>query len=270
MEDDGVRLVVISDTHNCHTQLVVPEGDLLVHCGDFTKSRTNKREYSDFMDWYTSLPHPTKVLIAGNRDNFMDTQASQAQGETSGGTRRTRDIVTHNQDIIYLQDSGFVYQKGSVRLNVWGSPWTKLYGKSGKAFQVLDSAMEDKWSRIPPETDLLITHGPPHQVCDKNLQGEAVGCLYLREAVEKRVRPRVHLFGHIHEGYGVEEEEGILFVNAASMDKITKRLTNPPVVIDLSADLSRVDVVAGGSQKPPSIFRTLATKVHPHNLNKFL
>jgi len=267
MEDDRVRLVVISDTHSSHSQLVVPEGDLLVHCGDFTMSRKNTREYPAFMDWFTSLPHPTKVLIAGNRDNFMDNQVChQAQDKSSEEIKQTRAIVAQNQDIIYLQDSGFVYQKGTMRLNIWGSPWTKLHGRSGKAFQVVDSVMEDKWKQIPLDTDLLITHGPPHEVCDKTLKGEAAGCRYLKEVVKKRVMPRVHLFGHIHEGYGVQEEDGILFVNAASMDKITKRLTNPPVVIDLSADRGKVDVVAGGSPKQQSIHRTLATMVHPHNL----
>ena len=59
---------------------------------------------------------------------------------------------------------------------------------------------------IPENTDILVTHGPPqgfHDEVDEAYSGpQNVGCPHLRRAIE-RIRPRLHVFGHIHEGHGV-------------------------------------------------------------------
>ena len=75
------RIVLISDTHCVHRRLgVLPAGDLLIHGGDFTKSRPAKpEEYKEFIDWFASQPHPHKVLISGNRDQLMDSSAKVGQ-----------------------------------------------------------------------------------------------------------------------------------------------------------------------------------------------
>ena len=49
----------------------------------------------------------------------------------------------------------------------------------------------------------MLTHGPPYGILDETYHGDAVGCEYLLKAV-KRCRPRLHCFGHIHEGWGAE------------------------------------------------------------------
>ena len=73
-----VRIIFISDTHSSHEELgTLPDGDILIHAGDFTNSRPPKpAEYKEFIDWYGSQPHKHKVLISGNRDQFMDTYNS--------------------------------------------------------------------------------------------------------------------------------------------------------------------------------------------------
>lgn len=50
----------------------------------------------------------------------------------------------------------------------------------------------------------MLTHGPPHGILDTTRHGERTGCDHLRRAVQ-RCRPRIHCFGHIHEGYGAEK-----------------------------------------------------------------
>ena len=84
--------------------------------------------------------------------------------------------------------------------------------------------------QIPKDTDILVTHGPPLGVCDMNLAKQHCGCPELLAVVNK-FKPRIHLFGHNHEGYGTLITDDTLFINAASIDKVTKKLTNEPVVI---------------------------------------
>ncbi len=82
-----------------------------------------------------------------------------------------------------------------------------------------------------PDGDVLITHGPPHGILDRTFRGEQAGCADLRDAL-RRVRPKLHVFGHIHEGYGqtTDPEFGTIFINASADGY---RALNPPIVVDL-------------------------------------
>ena len=81
-----------------------------------------------------------------------------------------------------------------------------MYGRPGKAFQVPPSQLEAHWAGVPTAADILISHMPPYGVCDTNSSGVRSGCRHLLTAVRERVRPRLHVFGHIHEGYGHKGE----------------------------------------------------------------
>ena len=72
-----MRLVAISDTHGRHRQLVMPEGDVVIHCGDFC-ARGKEREARDFAAWFRALPHVHKVVIAGNHDLCLERDPSRA------------------------------------------------------------------------------------------------------------------------------------------------------------------------------------------------
>ncbi|KKM07384.1 hypothetical protein LCGC14_1734470 [marine sediment metagenome] len=74
-----------------------------------------------------------------------------------------------------------------------------------------------KWAMIPDDTDILVTHGPPHGILDipkPPAEVRKCGCKKLLSAV-LRVKPKVHIFGHIHGGYGRVEQDGIQFINAS-------------------------------------------------------
>lgn len=218
-----MRIVCVSDTHGRHAALEVPDGDLLVHAGDATM-QGRPEEIERFDDWLGSLPHRRKVLIAGNHDRLFEERPEEAR-------RRIRSAV-------YLQDSGIEVDG----LRVWGSPWQPWF--LSWAFNLRrGEPLREKWDLIPRGIDVLVTHGPPHGIRDRVKgvmarglslalgHGSSAGCEELRKAV-RRVRPRLHVFGHIHEGYGREEVEGTVFVNASACDE-AYRLVNPPVVIDL-------------------------------------
>lgn len=202
-----VRVVVLSDTHNMHRYVEVPEGDILIHAGDICQSLgqrasrrafQNRKTLTDFNAWLGTLPHKHKVVIAGNHEFLCQENREEAERILSNA--------------IYLQDSG-------VRLGglyFWGSPWQPEYG--GWAFNLPTGApLQKKWEQIPDHTDVLITHGPPRGILDCNGYLEC-GCDDLLKAVE-RVKPALHVFGHIHAAAGSLLQEGTQFINAALVDE---------------------------------------------------
>ena len=219
-----MRVVCLSDTHNRHGELTVPDGDLLLHAGDFT-TRGTEREIAAFDEWLSSLPHRDKVVIAGNHDRLFEEEP-----------RAARALIRHAE---YLEDSGIAVGG----LSIWGSPWQPWF--MDWAFNLRRGApLRAVWDRIPDGTDVLVTHGPPQGILDRVKrasglvagamigQGPHVGCEELLLSVE-RIEPRVHLFGHIHEGYGREERGGITYLNASSCDE-GYRAVNAPVVLEIA------------------------------------
>lgn len=183
---DAITVVCISDTHNKFPE--VPEGDLLIHAGDLSQGGTRK-EIQRTLEWLKDLPHRFKVVIAGNHELLLDPQKGLPDNDR-------KSLNWH--DLIYLQDSRKSLRfKGGRVLNLYGSPWTRKHGNW--AFEYLPGV--DKWSNsIPAGTDILITHMPPFAHLDLDGLGDEQ---LLREV--KRVRPRLHVFGHIHAGYGKDE-----------------------------------------------------------------
>jgi Icc-related predicted phosphoesterase len=191
------KIVFISDTHGFYKQLSLPEGDILVHSGDFGP-RGTLSELKDFHRWMISQPHQYKVFIAGNHDWCFEREPSAARKVLEGST--------------YLQDEAATI----MGLQFYGSPWQPRF--YDWAFNLDRGApLEKVWAKIPDTTDVLVTHGPPYGILDATSRGEKVGCEDLLERVQK-VRPRLHLFGHIHEGYGVQEVGGTTFGNGAICD----------------------------------------------------
>ncbi len=206
-----MRIVCLSDTHDLHGDLAVPDGDLLLHAGDATMSGT-PQQIEAFDDWLARQPHRHKVVIAGNHDwGFQRTPA------------RARALLRH---ATYLEDS--LAEVDGLR--IWGSPWQPWF--YDWAFNLeRGPQIAAKWALIPDGIDVLVTHGPPLGILDRTSRGEAVGCADLLAAID-RVRPRLHVFGHIHEAYGRLERDGCIFVNASNCSE-RYRPVQPPIVVDL-------------------------------------
>lgn len=209
------RIVCLSDTHNCNEQIAVPDGDILIHAGDAT-NRGSIPEIIAFNNWFANLPHRYKIFVAGNHDWLFETNNSFAR-------------TLLNSKILYLQDS-FVNIEG---LKIYGSPWQPRF--YDWAFNLMRGAeLAEKWKLIPNDTDILITHGPPHGILDevpRQLWIENTGCEELRKKVEQ-IRPKAHIFGHIHCGYGQKEEFGVKFINASNCDE-EYNPTQPPIVFEI-------------------------------------
>jgi Icc-related predicted phosphoesterase len=208
-----MRLILISDTHGHHQALDLPAGDVLVHAGDLSADGSLE-QIRQFMQWFAAVGHYRhRVLIAGNHDLAFERAPASSE-------RLVPASVT------YLNDSGALLD-GAL---FWGSPVTPAF--QNWAFNRQAAELEHHWARIPEGVTVLITHGPPAGLRDGvGVDRLSVGCPLLGQAVQ-RVQPRLHVFGHIHEGYGETRQDGVHSVNAASCDA-AYRLTNPPVVVDL-------------------------------------
>lgn len=180
---NGIRVVCISDTHN--TQPTIPDGDLLLHAGDLTQSGSIK-EVQAQIDWLDSQPHTYKVVIAGNHDLCLDKTIDNSASDIEW------------RGLIYLKDSSTTLRfpaAGDRLLNIYGSPWTPKHGNW--AFQYPRGCI-DRWcGKIPEDTDIVMTHGPPKGHQDAG----HLGCPFLRQEIWAK-RPLLHIFGHIHAGYG--------------------------------------------------------------------
>ena len=205
-----MRIVCISDTHSRQSQLSVPDGDVLVHAGDFT-TRGGRKEIEAFDAWLGTLPHAHKVVVAGNHDFAFE---------------RDPEARTWIRNAVYLQDEEVTL----VGLRFYGSPWQPRF--YDWVFNLdRGEPLRTVWEKIPTGLDVLITHGPPRGILDRTANGDDAGCDDLLDRVEL-VRPRVHVFGHIHEGYGVVTRGATRFVNACSCD-VDYHAVQAPIVVDL-------------------------------------
>lgn len=184
-----IRIVCLSDTHD-QIPRIVPDGDLLIHAGDLTNPGTVDAIQTQ-IDWLASLPHQHKVFVAGNHDSWFDFRSRKAEDKE---TARRPDF----KGLHYLQNSSVSLDFANGRkLNVYGAADLPTCGGGDNAFQYKPD--RHPWARrIPMDTDVLVTHTPPKGHLDLNL-----GCPGLLEELW-RVKPKLHVFGHVHWGHGQE------------------------------------------------------------------
>ena len=238
-EDDNLRIVCISDTHssveNMQPPYNVPEGDILIHAGDFT-DYGEVEKVKEFNQWLGTLPHKHKIVVAGNNDTSFDSSVI-APGKKfweklqHPELHMVKSLLTN---CIYLEDNHVTIEG----YKIYGTPWQPLFfGLGHRAFQILHSDVEqweDVCSKIPPDTDILVSHSPPLGILDVDAEGNMCGSEVLLKHVVERVKPKYHIFGHIHKSYGIASNGFTIFVNAATCRQGTPRVVeNPPIVLDV-------------------------------------
>lgn len=201
-----MRIVVISDTHGLHNRIEgLPDGDVLVHAGDFMNSGYDPQDIWSFNRWLGEQPFESRIVIGGNHDRLFQNSPEQA-----------RALLTN---AIYLENSGASIGDASF----WGSPYTPEFLNWAFMYP-RGAAAREYWDQIPDGLDVLITHGPPFGVLDQIAPGgEHLGCEELLRAVENK-KPKVHIFGHIHGGAGTFDNGVTRFINAAYLNESYKPL----------------------------------------------
>ena len=218
-----MNLTFISDTHNKHGHIpkeFLLGGDIIFHTGDIS-SRGYIHEVENFLKWYNSLDsYKYKILIAGNHDFLFEYSPQKAKS-----------ILENYPNVIYLQDSGIEIQG----LNIWGSPWQPEFYNWAFNLPRKGAELLEKWKMIPRNCDILLTHGPPKGILDKVPDGFLCGCEILYDEIIQHINPKVHAFGHIHCGYGIQEHEGTHFINASSLNEEYK-YANKPINIKIDEE----------------------------------
>lgn len=210
-----LKVVCISDTHMGHCELYMPPGDILVVAGDIS-GITNHAELIEFNRWLGELDYEAIFVVPGNHDGqFWDSQAV------------SRSLLSNATVLI----DEMVEYKG---YKIYGSPWVAQYGDWW--YMVHPDALYDIWQKIPDDIDILITHQPPYGILDGVRRGNA-GCKYLREAVLTRIKPKLHVYGHLHlDGGRLVQQQDIYFVNAA-MNNESYNIVREPITVELYQDL---------------------------------
>ncbi|KAK0195534.1 Metallo-dependent phosphatase-like protein [Armillaria mellea] len=210
--DEWTRFVCISDTHS-HT-FDVPWGDVLIHSGDLTNTGTLK-DFKKTMEWIGSLPHRTKIIIAGNHDLTLDRHDDWYEKNYKGWHTKPENLepilellkglTARNAGVVYLQNESHTFQakEGRRTWSVYGSPWSPEFCDWAFNYDRRDG--KHLVSQFP-KTDILLTHGPPLGIFDLTTGCTRVGCRDLTNRLPY-LRPRIHLFGHIHEGHGAYVHE---------------------------------------------------------------
>jgi len=215
-------ITAISDTHSKHRycESDLPGGDLLIHAGDFMNSGYHKSEATEFLDWFSSIKgYDKKIFIAGNHDRIIENDPTWSKLTIADYT-----------NLIYLEDEGFalygIDEDSSVKL--YGSPWQPEFYNWAFNLPRNGEELKAKWDAIPEDTDILVTHGPPFGHLDiPGGQSIRVGCEVLRYRVDE-IKPKIHVFGHIHGGAGYYYNGQTHFINASILNE-RYSYTNLPV-----------------------------------------
>ena len=220
-----MKFIFFADTHRCEKEIVLPEGDVLVFAGDMCyKDPGPLVDVTEFLSFYCNLDYQYKIMIAGNHDWPFDNECRQQVFE-----------IISKTDIIYLEDSACEIDG----ITIWGSPVQPT--TRGWPFYKDDGvSLLESWSRIPDNTDVVVTHIPPFGILDKNAKGEHYthkgepnsSKTLLRRVLE--VKPRLHVFGHCHLHYGEVRRNGVRFLNVCSMSA-NRKPENPPIVVELTS-----------------------------------
>jgi Icc-related predicted phosphoesterase len=211
------RIVCVSDTHNRHERVRLPEGDVLIHAGDLTMRGRRDEIYRAF-EWLSKQPHRRIVVIPGNHDRVLQ-NIPQLSSRLRSAFPRV-ELLIDQETVVF-------------GMRVYGSPWQPWFNDWAYNFETGrdgDKQAEDTWAKIPDDTTILVTHGPAFDILDTTIRREHVGCVALRARISQLKNLRLHVFGHVHEGYGFTKRNGVLFVNASACGADYSPIRQPLVV----------------------------------------
>jgi Icc-related predicted phosphoesterase len=218
------KIVALSDTHKQESLVKVPECDILIHAGD--NDCESLKDLIKFANWFKSQKAKHHVYVPGNHDFYTQNDYNTAK------------LYLQEHNIHFLVDKAVTLEN----LKIYGSPWCKRF--YDWAWMLGHEEIKEKWDLIPNDVDILVTHNPPYKILDQERRGAFCGCEHLLKRV-KEIKPKIHIFGHIHEGYGIKPQvwgnycidlslikDKTFFVNASQTNEYYD-LINKPIEIQL-------------------------------------
>lgn len=243
-----LKIVHISDTHNKHEELEIPECDVLLFTGDIG-GRTDLKQLMRFLVWFEKQPADKKIFIGGNHDIILDKKWMEQKQFTGGieallSRQSYYDAIKliESYSVIYLNNKEYIY-KG---VKFYGSPYSPSFHRQNWVFNA-DRGKEimKEWAKIPSDVNILLTHTPVYGVMDDlkdcwdGIEERFVGCKDLLSVIEKRLHSlKLHCSGHIHSNYGVMQYDvsnsrKCLISNGAVVDNQYNILINKPLIINI-------------------------------------
>jgi len=207
----SIKICAIADSHRNHWNIKVPKCDLFFFVGD--AEINGILPLHDFNDWLGVIPAKHKIVVGGNHDSELERI----------GKEECKRLLTN---CIYLENE-FLYLDG---FKIWGSPFSPMF--NDWSFMRYDNDLKEIWATIPLETEILITHCPPFGILDQVLpRDDSQGSRTLKDRV-KDVHPYLHLFGHIHEGFGQYTDGKTDYYNVSVLDE-QYQMANPCTIIEV-------------------------------------
>jgi Icc-related predicted phosphoesterase len=231
-----MKITFISDTHTKHDELSwdktdLPGGDLLVHTGDIMNSGRNQMDIYNFCKWFDGLEqYHHKVFIAGNHDRLFETDPEVAS-----------EIYNSYKNITYLQDDWAKVGDDSFMAKIYGSPWQPEFYSWAFNLPRNGEDLREKWFWIPNDTDILLTHGPAQGHLDTSgppYNEPNLGCELLAERIAV-LKPKIHVCGHIHGGYGYKFDGHTHFFNASILNE-RYEYVNKPMTVDWNPETNEL------------------------------
>ena len=262
----------VSDLHGFYPEL--EGGDLLIVAGDFCLRADSSSEQLEFISWMQKQKYKRIIFVAGNHDTWLQGVTHQFEFLShltylcDSGTEFEYQVDqecifcnTPRENSPWIKCSHTPICPHTIKktVKIWGSPWTKTFKrmnpkykaftsdhdeeyeectKHGRMFLKRDS-LEYKWNLIPDDIDILVTHSPPYGILDETY--DPVARLFKQcgsKSLLKRVceiKPKLHVFGHIHEGYGEVLAEwqhpNTKFINASYVNEHYEPVNKPIRVI---------------------------------------
>ncbi len=206
MESNTIKIVAFSDTHSKRFN-IKESGDILIFAGD--DDIYNITELMDFIHWINKANFEHKIVIAGNHDFYFQE------------SRYAKECLKSN-NIIYLEDSSI----DICGIKIYGTPYTPTF--FNWAFMESEKKLENRFSNIPEDVDILVTHGPAKDVLDQ-VDGDGVhaGSISLSSKIMGLPKLKYHFFGHIHGSYGNIDNK---FFNVSVSDEDYSLANKPQVV----------------------------------------
>lgn len=223
-----VSFLILSDTHELELgderfpprKDKFPSIDVVLHCGDFTDNGSIDALHKG-MYMLSTFDAELRLLIAGNHEASLDKHFYLKEGGTVREHHAARSLMTGeiamSYGVTFVDEGTHVFQlRSGAQFSIYVSPYTPEYGISAFHYPPREDRFNPSdrklnWaestatptSTIPEGVDIVMTHGPPKYILDRTSDGSSGGCEHLRRAIS-RVKPKLHCFGHVHTGYGVQ------------------------------------------------------------------
>lgn len=214
-----MKIVAISDVHGKWNKIKIPECDILISAGDYS-FRGERHMVEDFHKWLNKQEAGYIISVQGNHELWVEKNFQEA-----------KEIAEKVCPAVHFIDEGLIEIEG---VKIWCSAIQPFFHNWAWNRQ-RGAEIKKHWDLIPSDTDVLVTHGPPYGILDEVLRidgsssGRFVGCEELLKKVQE-VKPDIHIFGHIHSGYGQKHVDGTSFYNASICDEMYMPSNAPHII----------------------------------------